>query len=374
MASIRCIGLLFVAVMVVAALARGDEGAPDAPLRLGLAGLTHAHVHGALDQARAGRIEITGVAEPNQELAQRLFEQYGLDDALLFPSLDAMLDATQPEAVAAYNSIDQHLAVVEACAPRGIPVMVEKPLAISGADARRMAELARRHKILLLTNYETTWYASNQALYDLAVVRGELGPLRKIVMHAGHPGPIEIGCNEEFVEWLTDPARNGGGAVVDFGCYGANLATWLMRGERPRTVTAVLQQIKPDRYPHVDDEATIVLTYPAAQAILQASWNWPANRKDLHVYGAAGLAQAHDGAHLTVRRRESEAPQLQTLPPRQPPEDGPFAYLRAAVRGEIDPAGSLSSLENNLVVVEILDAARESAATGATISLPQRGE
>ncbi|MCA9236969.1 MAG: hypothetical protein KDA44_15945 [Planctomycetales bacterium] len=77
---------------------------------------------------------------------------------------------------------------------------------------------------------------------------------------------------------------------------------------------------------------------------------------------------------LTARRREREAPRLQTLPPRQALDDGPFASLRAAVRGEIDPAGSLSSLENNLVVVEILDAARESAATGATILLPQRAE
>jgi predicted dehydrogenase len=65
----------------------------------------------------------------------------------------------------------------------------------------------------------------------------------------------------EFLQWLTDPVLNGGGALTDFGCYGADLATWFMNGETPLTVTAVTQQIKPDLYPKVDDEATIILAY-----------------------------------------------------------------------------------------------------------------
>jgi hypothetical protein len=51
----------------------------------------------------------------------------------------------------------------------------------------------------------------------------------------------------------------------------------------PLTVTAVTQQIKPEIYPRVDDEATIILTYLHAQGILQASWNWPFDRKDMEV-------------------------------------------------------------------------------------------
>ena len=92
----------------------------------------------------------------------------------------------------------------------------------------------------------------------------------------------------EFLSWLTDPKLNGAGALFDFGCYGAGLMTWLMNGEKPLTVTAVTQQIKPEIYPKVDDEATIIITYPKAQAIIQASWNWPFDRKDMEVYGATG--------------------------------------------------------------------------------------
>lgn len=345
--------------------------ADDKPLRIGIARMTHAHVHSLLHRSRDADVELVGIAEPNAELANRLIDQYGLDRELLFPDLGTMLAETKPTAVAAYGSILEHLQVVEACAPLGVHVMVEKPLAVSGEHARRMAALAREHGIVLLTNYETTWYGSNHALYDRVVKRGEVGEIRKLVVHDGHPGPIEIGCYPEFVEWLTDPEQNGGGAITDFGCYGANLATWLLDNERPLTVTGVTQQIKPDKYPHVDDEATILLTYPQTQVIVQASWNWPVNRKDLHAYGETGYVKTIDGTRMLVRLDEKQPEQAISASPLAKPRHDPFAYLRAAIRGDVDANVGLSSLENNLIVVEILDAARESARTGRTIELPR---
>ena len=193
----------------------------------------------------------------------------------------------------------------------------------------------------------------------------------KVVVHDGHQGPKEIGVNEEFLAWLTDPVQNGGGAVTDFGCYGANLLTWLTGGQRPLTVTAVLQQFKPDVYPQVDDEATILVEYPGAQGIIQASWNWPFNRKDMEVYGATGSVIAVDRATLRVRLPGDERERTEVLPERESPHDDPFATLAAVVRGQLKPEPhDLSSLENNLLVVEILDAAKESARTGRRVALP----
>jgi predicted dehydrogenase len=161
--------------------------------------------------------------------------------------------------------------------------------------------------------------------------------------------------------------RNGAGALFDFGCYGANIMTWLMDNARPSTVTAVTQRIKPDIYPRVDDDATVVLTYPRAQAVIQASWNWPYNRKDLDIYGQAGYIQTIAGHSARVRIGTSEE-EIRKAPALSPPYDEPLSYLGAVVRGEIQPSG-LSSLENNLIVTEILDAARRSAATGRTVRL-----
>jgi predicted dehydrogenase len=359
--SLLCAGL---GAPVVAA----RQGGP-APLRLAIAGLTHDHVRGVLSKRQRGDVEIVGIYEPDQALSARYAKEYGLDPGLFFTDLGGMLDRVKPQAVAAFGSIFEHLSVVEAAAPRGVHVMVEKPLAVSVAHAERMAALARAHHIQLVTNYETTWYPNVPALAAL-VSDGSLGPLRKVVVHDGHQGPKEIGVSPEFFHWLTDPVQNGGGALIDFGCYGADLLTWLMHGEVPTTVTAVTQQIKPDIYPKVDDEATIVVTYPQAQGIIQASWNWPVGRKDLEVYGKTGYALAPDRTHLRVRMGERSAEDAREAPPRAGNERDSLAYLGALVRGEVTMADTdLSSLPVNLTVVRILEAARDSARTGRTVRL-----
>jgi predicted dehydrogenase len=243
---------------------------------------------------------------------------------------------------------------------------VEKPLAVSLEHAREMESLARKHGIYLLTNYETTWYGSNaEALKKL----DGLGPIRKVVVHDGHFGPKEIGVNKEFFEWLTDPAKNGGGAITDFGCYGANLTTWLMKGAKPDAVLAVTQQLKPDVYPNVDDEATIILIYPGAQAIIQASWNWPYHRKDMEVYAQKGYVIA-DREGIEYKLSPDAKTETQKVTPPTAPYQDPFAYMAAVVRNEIKLLPTdLSALENNMIVMEILDAAKRSAKEGKKIVL-----
>ena len=343
------------------------------PVRIGIAGLSHSHVHGFLNNTPKGDFVLVGIAESDRDMAARYAERYGFDIGIVYDNLDTMLDATKPDGVLAFNSIFGHLEVIEACAPRGVHVMVEKPLAVSSEHAHRMAELARKHKILLLTNYETTWYPTNHKAFDMAVTEGSLGPLRKVIVCDGHKGPQEIRVNKEFLEWLTDPVLNGGGAVIDFGCYGANLATWLMQNERPLTVSATLQQFKPDVYPKVDDEATILLTYPNTQVIVQASWNWPISRKDMEIYGATGYVKSLNATDMAWRLSEREQDQREKLTPNGSLTFAPFFYFVSAIRGDIMVApGDLSSLENNLITVEILDAARESAKSGQTVTLPRK--
>ena len=336
------------------------------PFRIGIAGLTHTHVHWLLGRADDGDIEIAGISEPNRELAERYLKQYNLPLTLLYASLEEMLDKTKPEAVTSFNSTDEHLAVVKVCAPRKISVMVEKPLSVNLDEARQMETLANKYGIHLLTNYETTWYGSNQKAFEQL---DALGDIRKIVVHDGHQGPKEIGVNKEFLDWLTDPVKNGGGALMDFGCYGANLITWLMKGERPQAVVAITQQIKPEVYPKVEDEATIIVTYPKAQGIIQASWNWPYNRKDMEVYGQKGYVIA-DRNGLKLKTSADNAEVYQAVPSPAKPYHDPFAYLAAVVRGKIIVKPTdLSSLQNNMIVMEILEAAKESARQGKIIYL-----
>jgi predicted dehydrogenase len=343
------------------------------PLRVGIVGLVHGHVQGFLQQPYNPGIEIVGIAEPDRQLASEYARRYGLDRGLLFSDLEEMLKQKHPQAVLVYTDTYDHRRVVEICARHGVHVMMEKPLAVSFEDALAIEKAAHLGKIQVLVNYETTWYPSNRAAYEL-VHENVLGEVRKVVVHDGHRGPKEIGVGPEFLAWLTDPKLNGGGALFDFGCYGADLMTWLMDGKRPETVTAITQQIKPEVYPRVDDEATIILTYPKAQAIVQASWNWPFDRKDMEVYGQKGYVITVQRNYIRVRGSagsgEQESREQQIAAKAVPaPYDSSLSYLRAVVVDGMKPDGP-SSLDINLTVTEILDAARRSAASGRAIRLP----
>lgn len=333
-------------------------------LKVGVAGLSHDHAYGLMRQYKDGKVLIAGIAEADTALAARYKKRFQLPDSIFYPTLKAMLDKIHPDAVLAYNPVSEHIDVVEACAPKGISVMVEKPLATTVAQANRMAELARKHKIQLLTNYETTWYPSNQQLAQMVHAQA-IGPVRKMVVHDGHEGPKEIGCSADFLRWLTDPVKNGGGAIVDFGCYGANLMTWLMNGKAPIAVTAVTKQIKPSVYPKVDDDATILLEYPDATGIIEASWNWPFSIKDWEVFGKTGYLHALNPTSLQQRAQKGYEP----VSLQQPAYTDNLQYLSDVLQGRIQPANDLSSLENNLIVVKILEAARRSAREGKRIPL-----
>ena len=360
--------LLAACLYIHAAFAQNNNAAP---VRLAVAGISHAHVPWILNRKGKTDVALVGVYEANNELAQRYAKRYNFDPALIYTDLAKMLDAVKPEAVVAFGSIYEHMAVVEACAPRGIHVMVEKPLATNNAHAARMETLAKKHNIYLLTNFETSWYPTTEKTYQLVHDSSAVGSIKKVVVHDGHEGPKEIGVNKEFLDWLTDPVQNGGGALIDFGCYGANLMTYLMQGEAPLSVTAVTQQFKPHIYPKVDDEATIIVTYPSAQCIIQASWNWPFSRKDMEVYGDSGYIITTDATNMQLRNRTGKtAKAMQVTTKDIAVYQDPIAYFADVIRGKITvPKYSLYSLENNLAVVRILDAARQSAKTGKTVVL-----
>ena len=357
---------LLVALLAFAALL---SAADEKPLRVAIAGLDHGHVDGFFRAVRNRRdIEIVGVFDPDPALHKKYGDLYSISNTLFFADLGAMLDRVHPEAVATFTNTFDHPMVVEACASRKIPVMMEKPLAVSMEHARAIQKAAASSGVPVIVNYETTWYRSHAEMRNLIKDQKAMGDIRKMVAMDGHQGPKEINVPPEFFAWLSDPVRNGAGALFDFGCYGANLMTWMMDNQRPIRVTAMTQQIKPEIYPRVDDEATVLVEYPHAQGIIQGSWNWPFSRKDFEVYAQRGYANAVGGNTLRVRL-PGQKEETRTPAEVAPDDRDSVSYLIAIVRGRRKPSG-LSSLENNMIVTEILTAARESAKSGRAITLP----
>ena len=347
----------------------GLSAQAEAPVRVVIIGLVHGHAQGLLSSLPNNtNVELVGIAEPDTKLAERYEQQFHLDHKLFYTDADKMLTDVHPQAALVYTDILDHRKAIEIAARHGVSSMVEKPLATTVADALAIRRAAREHHVQVLVNYETTWYASNTEALRLAA-DGKLGPIRRVVVHDGHEGPKEIHVGPEFLSWLTDPVKNGAGAMFDFGCYGADLMTVLMKGETPESVTAVALTDKPETYAHVDDDATIIVRYAKTQAVLQPSWNWPFSRKDMEVYGATGYAITEAADRIRTRfagdNAESEGP----TPPIVGAENNSLDYLAAVMRAKLKPEEDLTSLDTNMIVVQILAAARESAKSGRTIPL-----
>jgi predicted dehydrogenase len=351
---------------------------PGSPTKIGIVGLVHGHVESFLNGGSltpAGGIlnrpdvQVVGIVEPDEKLFNSYAQRHHLSVSLHFRSIQEMVSQSHPQAVLVFTAPSAHRRVIEECAALGVHVMVEKPLAISYKDALAIQDAAHRGKIHVLVNLETSWYASNSEAFNL-LKQGVLGPIVKTVFRDGHAGPKLIGVPPEFLSFLIDPKQNGAGALFDFGCYGANLMTWLMDGEAPLSVTAVTNQLQPNLYPRVDDEADIILNYKNAVAIIQASWNWPFALKQMDVYGRTGYAKAIDSERIEVRKANESEGRMLKGERLTAPYDDPLHYLAAVLNGDIEEGNSPSSLSNNMTVSEILDAARQSSETGKSVSLP----
>ncbi len=336
-------------------------------LKVVLAGLSHDHVNRMLDKNKNGEIIIVGIAEPDDQLRNSKKAAYNLPDAIFYKNITAALKKTTPDLVMVFNAPVDHLRIIETCMPLHIPVKVEKPLCFSNAEAAKIKMLSQKYKTKVFTNYPSLWYTS---FMELLNKKNEVGAITKMEMQGGHRGPVEIGCSKDFLNWLTNPAKNGGGALTDFGCYGACIMTALMNGKAPTSVYATAKNLKPSVYPKVDDDATIVLEYPNATGIIEASWNWPYTIMDTEVYGTAAYLHASqingaDTVYLQSKNEKGTKQENISIPQYKDEVE----YLTAVIKNGAADNNTLLSLERNIIIVRILDAARQSVKAGRKILL-----
>jgi predicted dehydrogenase len=361
--------VLACALMVLLGVAADGAGGQNAgsvgKTRLAVIGLDHDHVWSLLkDMAGEPSAELIAIAESDAELVARAQKQVPAG-VKFYTDYVTMLDEAKPDGVIVTTSNDKHLEILRQCAKRHIHYSAEKPMAVNAADAREMERLANEAKIKLMVNYWNAWVAPSHELFR-RVRAGELGPVQKIVVQYGHHGPKEIGVSPQFANWLYDPVKNGGGAIMDFGCYGAEWSIWL-KG-RPSRVYATTRKLKVEQNNKVDDDATVVLEYPDATAVIEASWDWPYSKDMVAVYGPKGSLLAR---HSTLQRRLAEAhgPDVQpdgeslTLEVLSKERSNPISYFVDCIRND-KPIQEPLSARLNVQVMEILDAARESARTG----------
>ncbi len=331
-----------------------------AQVRLAVVGLVHDHVWNMLPQFRdTGQVRFVAAVDQNAALAQRAEKEYGFE--ALLPDIDGLW-SYKPDAVLCCTANSDTAAVAEACAARGVPLMIEKPLAANLAQARRIAGAAERSGIPVMCNWPTAWDARVRHAIELARA-GELGDVYTLRYRAAHAGPREIGCSEYFYSWLYDAERNGAGALMDYCCYGAALACWLL-GE-PTAVTGVRGRLVKTDIP-VEDNAILLMQYPHGFGVAEASWTQAGARPGgLQVLGArAGLLVERGQLwRVDADHPDGAAVEVPALPGDS--RNGPTAFL-AGLRQD-RPAWGLCSLEVALAAQRVLEAGLLATRSGSAV-------
>jgi predicted dehydrogenase len=342
-----------------------------AQYKIAVVGLVHSHVWGHLATMVEGKTAtLVGVSEPNPELVAEA-KKAGVSDSLFFPDYKKMLDEVKPDIVWAFVENNRHLEIAKECAPRHINLIFEKPTASTYAEAKQIQALAQKYDVRVMTNYQMAWWPSNYVA-KAAVDHGDLGTVYRLHGVVGHGGPGSEGArNKFFFEWLTDPVKNGAGALMDFGCYNALWSIWYLG--MPQTVYATALHLRPERFPKVEDAATLVLSYPKAVGIFEGSWDLPRSFQDLEVFGRpdgatppGSLYMTHSSVQVQLGRDKRDL-KIEPLPA---DESEPVAYMVSRIQAG-KPIEGLTGIDINVKVIRIIDLAKESIKTGHKVRVSE---
>ncbi len=332
--------------------------------RVGVAALVHDHVWGELKHwAALPNVEIVAAGDVNGELREKFRSQ--LPGARVYRSWQEMVEKEELDIVQAASANSDCAEIVEACAARGVHVISEKPMAATLAQAERMVEAVRRSGIRLMINWPTAWQPAIQEM-ERRILAGEIGRLFYFKQRSAHNGPREIGCDPRFVEWLYDEEKNGAGALMDYCCYSAGMCARFLG--LPEQVTG-FRGVFVKEYPVPDDNAMILMKYPHAFGVAEASWTQTVGYATPNpvAYGTEGSI-AVSGKQLIIQHPGKAAETVDALPTQAPFRSGPEYFIQCLEMGA--PVEGFCSMEVSRDAQEILEAGKRAADTGVTQRLP----
>ncbi|MSR43561.1 MAG: Gfo/Idh/MocA family oxidoreductase [Pedosphaera sp.] len=263
---------------------------------------------------------LVAAADPHAPLRTRAKREL---DCTPYADARALLERERPDAVLIFSDNAAHVPLTEFAAAHGAHVFVEKPLAADLRGAERMLAAVKRAKVRLMVNWPVAWWPQLQHAVALAK-SGEIGDVWQVKYRAAHAGPREMGCSRHFSEWLYDARRNGGGAFIDYCCYGAMLARAMLG--RPTRVTGVAERLL-KRDLRTEDNGLLAMHYPHALALAEASWTQIGHLTSYFtfIYGTTGTLLVEPGDTGRLLRATAKEPDGKAVKvPR------PAAHLRSA--------------------------------------------
>jgi predicted dehydrogenase len=357
--------------------------------RVGVIGFAHMHVNNVLALfAEHPRTELVACADtvPDRpELRKGPYTrqwnlEHALDDLGMPKAYDCyheLLEKEELDIVICCSENAEHPDVVEACAARGVSVCVEKPMAMSMSDALRMARACVVAGTALLVNWPMTWNPAARKAKQL-VDAGAIGRVLEVKWRGGHTGPLGPGAKHEGVTDEAAPLSatelgatwwhtlgTGGGAMLDYCCYGSMVAYWYI-GEMALAAVGLRGNLN-SPFGDADDNGAMIVRFPHAMGLFEGSWTTRSHGvpNGPIIYGTEGVLVVEKGSDGQVVREERGAGQTTVHAPDPLPErrhNIAYEYIHHLETGEaVHPT---LDLDVNLKVMAILDAGLRSADSG----------
>jgi predicted dehydrogenase len=357
--------------------------------RLGVLGFGHMHVNTLIDRfAELSNVEWVACADTipavptisearstRKANVRRALEHTGVPK--VYEDYREMLQKEAFDIIIFCPENARHGEVAEAIAAAGVHMLTEKPMAASLSQALRMVRAANAAGVELMVNWPTTWSPAIRKMKGL-LDNGTIGRVLEVKWrNGGSTGPLaygqEITGPEKGAEWWHQAAP-GGGALLDYCCYGACLSRWFV-GE-PAVAAFGIKANLDSHFGDADDNAIITVRYPSALTILEGSWTtWSVGvPTGPIVYGTRGTLVA---SRKLVDGQRVPAVEVYTsrehglAEPDQVLEGDPLPEGRETLAKEFihhletgEPLHPTLEMSFNLEAMAILDAGIRSAASG----------
>ncbi|MFO7166787.1 MAG: Gfo/Idh/MocA family oxidoreductase [Chloroflexota bacterium] len=269
---------------------RGREPVRVGVIGAGWPGERHAEGYVANPDAR-----LVAIADANPERAAAFAARFGYlqngQTLKVYSDYTELLADPEIEAVSVALPNFLHRPATIAALEAGKHVLCEKPPALNHAEAREMAEAAARANRLLAFALQRRFSPAVEALHEL-VSSGELGE----IYHARGVWTRTWGVPKGIGGWFTDPARAGGGALIDIGVHVLDMAWFLMGCPAPATVSGQVYNKFPEET-KTDDSAFALIRFADGRGLqVEASWVLAQDEDHygVYIFGTKGGARVDD--------------------------------------------------------------------------------
>jgi predicted dehydrogenase len=365
-----------------------------AAYRVAVIGLAHMHVNELMRQfARLPNVEMVAVADtggvelnqtsPSTRAHTLAVAQSEIGIPHTYTDYQVLLEREHPDIVLLCPELSKTAEIGAVVARHGAHIVTEKPLAVSLADAQRLVQAVRSAGVRLMTNWPSAWSGAVRRMQQL-VQNGDAGTVLQVHTRMGSAGPFATGAahpgvratvtpltdTEKAATWWYDAAL-GGGAYLDYCCYGTALALWFF-GRSPAFASGVRANLV-SPFGTADDTAILILEFDGGMAVAEGTWS-SVDAGGLNgpvVYGSAATL-ALDGSAPTARVRLSQGGQALAVhdPLELPAHRATLAleFLHHLETGE--PLHPLLDTAFNVRVMAALDAGIRAADTGQRQPVP----